>query len=64
LLCDLLWAQPNDSLEEWEDSDQGVSYDFGVKVLENFMNRNKFTKLVRTSVVSMKEVKEKIVSKL
>ena len=33
LLCDLLWSDPADTEEQWEDNDRGVSYTFNQEVL-------------------------------
>ncbi|KAF7727153.1 serine/threonine protein phosphatase Pzh1 [Apophysomyces ossiformis] len=37
LLNDLLWADPSDTAYEWEDSERGVSYCFGKKIVNEFL---------------------------
>ncbi|ORZ25645.1 Metallo-dependent phosphatase-like protein [Absidia repens] len=37
LLNDLLWADPSDSVDVWEDNERGVSYCFGKKVINEFL---------------------------
>ncbi len=37
ILNDLLWADPSDEVEEWEDNERGVSYCFGKMVVNNFL---------------------------
>lgn len=33
ILCDLLWSDPEDGLEGWENNERGVSYVFGEDVV-------------------------------
>ncbi|KAL2345656.1 hypothetical protein Fmac_006941 [Flemingia macrophylla] len=40
LLCDLLWSDPDASIEGWAESDRGVSCTFGPDVLANFLDKN------------------------
>ncbi|BAT88109.1 hypothetical protein VIGAN_05155100 [Vigna angularis var. angularis] len=40
LLCDLLWSDPDASIEGWADSDRGVSCTFGPDVLMEFLDKN------------------------
>ncbi|KAL1928105.1 hypothetical protein VTP01DRAFT_3021 [Rhizomucor pusillus] len=37
LLSDLLWADPSETANDWEDSERGVSYCFGKRVVNNFL---------------------------
>ncbi|KAL7311557.1 serine/threonine protein phosphatase Pzh1 [Mucor circinelloides] len=39
LLNDLLWADPSDTALDWEDSERGVSYCFGKKVVNEFLSK-------------------------
>ncbi|CAO0801835.1 unnamed protein product [Mucor circinelloides] len=39
LLNDLLWADPSDTAVDWEDSERGVSYCFGKKVVNEFLSK-------------------------
>ncbi|KAI9025937.1 serine/threonine-protein phosphatase PP-Z [Phycomyces nitens] len=38
LLNDLLWSDPSETTVEWEDNERGVSYCFGTKVIDDFLN--------------------------
>ncbi|XP_057439341.1 serine/threonine-protein phosphatase PP1 [Lotus japonicus] len=40
LLCDLLWSDPDNSIEGWADSDRGVSMTFGPDVVADFLEKN------------------------
>ncbi|CAO3643361.1 unnamed protein product [Cunninghamella blakesleeana] len=37
LLNDLLWSDPSDTVDVWEDNERGVSYCFGKKVINEFL---------------------------
>lgn len=39
LLNDLLWADPSDTAFDWEDSERGVSYCFGKKIVNEFLSK-------------------------
>ncbi|OAD70125.1 hypothetical protein PHYBLDRAFT_56674 [Phycomyces blakesleeanus NRRL 1555(-)] len=39
LLNDLLWSDPSEATAEWEDNERGVSYCFGTKVIDDFLNK-------------------------
>lgn len=39
LLNDLLWSDPTETTDEWEENERGVSYCFGRKVIEEFLAR-------------------------
>lgn len=51
LLCDLLWADPDPDVDEWEPSDRGVSFVFGAAVVEKFLEDNGFDLFVRAHQV-------------
>lgn len=40
LLCDLLWADPDPTIEGWSDSDRGVSCTFGADKVIEFLGKN------------------------
>ncbi|CAL5194763.1 unnamed protein product [Lathyrus oleraceus] len=40
LLCDLLWSDPDSTVEGWHDSDRGVSCTFGPDVVADFLDKN------------------------
>lgn len=39
LLNDLLWSDPSETTEDWEDSERGVSYCFGKRIVNDFLAR-------------------------
>lgn len=40
-MCDLLWSDPDRDAKGWEDNlERGVSYVFGVDVIEKFLKEN------------------------
>ncbi|XP_062084843.1 serine/threonine-protein phosphatase PP1 [Humulus lupulus] len=40
LLCDLLWSDPDSTIEGWADSDRGVSCTFGADRVADFLEKN------------------------
>ncbi|CAK9024226.1 unnamed protein product [Durusdinium trenchii] len=51
LLVDLLWSDPNPSVELWADNDRGVSFTFGPKVLNTFLQRHNLDLVCRAHQV-------------
>jgi len=51
LLCDLLWADPNDDVETWVENDRGVSFSFGRAALEQCLARLGLDLIVRAHQV-------------
>jgi serine/threonine-protein phosphatase PP1 catalytic subunit len=51
LLADLLWSDPDPSVNEWSESDRGVSYCFGKKVVDSFTRKFKFDLIIRGHMV-------------
>ena len=47
LLCDLLWADPDSSCQDWQANDRGASFVFGRKPLRRFLKKFKFDLVVR-----------------
>ncbi|XP_017778589.1 PREDICTED: serine/threonine-protein phosphatase PP1-gamma catalytic subunit B-like [Nicrophorus vespilloides] len=47
LACDLLWSDPTKSVNGWAENDRGVSYLFGIDVLENFLKKHDFDLMCR-----------------
>jgi len=39
LLCDMLWADPDNDTTGWEESVRGVSYTFGADIVRNFLKK-------------------------
>jgi protein phosphatase len=51
LLCDLLWADPEDEISGYEESDRGVSYLFGEDVVGDFLDTVDMDLIVRAHQV-------------
>jgi len=51
LLCDLLWADPDANLAGWGYNTRGVSYTFGLDVIQNFLDRHDLDLIVRAHQV-------------
>jgi serine/threonine-protein phosphatase PP1 catalytic subunit len=47
LLCDLLWADPDPTVEDWGANERGTSYVFGSQALGNFLKRFEFDLVCR-----------------
>lgn len=46
-VCDLLWADPRDGIQDYYPSDRKVSYYYGWKAAKKFMNENNLKLIVR-----------------
>lgn len=51
IICDLLWADPQNGIEGWEPSDRGVSWVFGPDRVTNFLQRHDMDLVVRAHQV-------------
>ncbi|ODV87883.1 hypothetical protein CANARDRAFT_193680 [[Candida] arabinofermentans NRRL YB-2248] len=51
LLNDLLWSDPADTHNEWEDNERGVSYCFNKVAINKFLNKFQFDLVVRAHMV-------------
>lgn len=51
LLNDLLWSDPVDSPNEWEDNERGVSYCYNKVAINKFLNKFQFDLVVRAHMV-------------
>ena len=40
LMCDLLWADPEENLTGWHDNERGVSYVFGSDIVKKFCQKH------------------------
>jgi len=47
LLCDLLWSDPEKTINAWGENDRGVSYTFGPEVVTKFLERHELDLIVR-----------------
>ncbi|RCK62282.1 Serine/threonine-protein phosphatase PP-Z1 [Candida viswanathii] len=51
LLNDLLWSDPADTLNEWEDNERGVSYVFSKVAINKFLSKFNFDLVCRAHMV-------------
>lgn len=51
ILCDLLWADPDETVVGWGLNDRGVSYTFGADVVTEFLNQHKLQLVCRAHEV-------------
>ncbi|XP_075215378.1 serine/threonine-protein phosphatase alpha-2 isoform-like [Lycorma delicatula] len=51
LLCDLLWADPDKDTVGWGENDRGVSFTFGVEVVNKFLNEHELDLICRAHQV-------------
>lgn len=51
LLCDLLWSDPDPTAIGWEKNSRGVSFTFGVDIVETFLSRFSFDLICRAHQV-------------
>ncbi|KAH9278262.1 Serine/threonine-protein phosphatase PP1-beta catalytic subunit [Echinococcus granulosus] len=51
LLCDILWADPDKDTRGWGENDRGVSFVFGVDVVEKFLHRHDLDLICRAHQV-------------
>ena len=53
LLCDLLWANPTNDIQEWGKNENGISFTFGAGALSRFLTHNHLTLICRGHQVGM-----------
>ena len=51
LVCDLLWADPSEDIQGWNESDRGVSFTYGADIVERFVRRNELDLICRAHQV-------------
>ncbi|KTW31632.1 serine/threonine-protein phosphatase PP-Z1 [Pneumocystis carinii B80] len=51
LLNDLLWSDPTETTNGWEDNERGVSYCFGKNVIQQFLQKHDFDLICRAHMV-------------
>merc|ERR1719276_310677 len=51
LMCDLLWSDPDTSINGWAENDRGVSFVFGADIVAEFLERHDLDLLVRAHQV-------------
>jgi serine/threonine-protein phosphatase PP1 catalytic subunit len=53
LLCDLLWSDPDPNIAGWGRNPRGVSYTFGIDVIESFLQRHDLDLICRAHQVRL-----------
>lgn len=51
LLCDILWSDPCDETNTWDDNDRGVSFVFSKDIVKKFIQKNQLDLVVRAHQV-------------
>ncbi|KAI8922281.1 serine/threonine protein phosphatase Pzh1 [Powellomyces hirtus] len=51
LLNDLLWSDPSEQANDWEDNERGVSYCFGKQIVSEFLQRHDLDLVCRAHMV-------------
>lgn len=51
IMCDLLWSDPDGKISGWASNDRGVSYVFGIDVVNNFLDQHDLDLIVRAHQV-------------
>jgi len=51
LLCDLLWSDPDKDVQNWEESERGVSYTFGSDIVTMFLKKHEMDLICRAHQV-------------
>lgn len=51
LICDLLWSDPAIDINGWAENDRGVSFTFGMDIVENFLKKHDFDLICRAHQV-------------
>ena len=56
LLNDLLWSDPSDTAQDWEDNERGVSYCFGKSIINDFLVRYDLDLICRAHQVRITDI--------
>lgn len=51
LLCDLIWSDPDGSIDGWGENDRGVSFSFGGDIVSQFLRKHDLDLVVRAHQV-------------
>ena len=50
-MCDILWSDPDDDIEGWDDNERGVSFVFGPKIVTKFLKKHDLDLICRAHQV-------------
>ena len=53
IMCDILWSDPDDDVEGWDENERGVSYVFGPKIVTKFLKKHDLDLICRAHQVSV-----------
>ena len=56
-MCDYLWSDPDDNIDEWEQNTRGAGVLFGSKLVDRFLNNNDIDLIVRAHQLIMEGFK-------
>ena len=56
-MCDYLWSDPDDNIDEWEQNTRGAGVLFGSKLVDRFLNNNNIDLIVRAHQLIMEGFK-------
>ena len=56
-MCDYLWSDPDDNIDEWEQNTRGAGVLFGSKLVDRFLNNNNIDLVVRAHQLIMEGYK-------
>ena len=51
MLCDILWSDPSEESESWEENDRGISFIFSKEIVKRFMEKNNIDLICRAHQV-------------
>ncbi len=51
IMCDILWSDPDDDVEGWDENERGVSYVFGPKIVTKFLKKHDLDLICRAHQV-------------
>lgn len=51
LLCDILWSDPDEKCDNWEENDRGVSFVFSKNIVKKFIDKNNIDLICRAHQV-------------
>jgi serine/threonine-protein phosphatase PP1 catalytic subunit len=51
MLCDILWSDPDENTDNWDNNDRGVSFTFGKDIVKKFSKKNNLDLIVRAHQV-------------
>jgi serine/threonine-protein phosphatase PP1 catalytic subunit len=50
-MCDILWSDPDEDVEGWDENERGVSFVFGPKIVTKFLKKHDLDLICRAHQV-------------